>query len=84
MTAIQTLRVAALRPGKPQCTHQPRCPGSMAHDRSAARTIASQPEQGWSLLCNGVVLFDDGGGLLPDGRSFPPLQAPARIPAAAA
>jgi hypothetical protein len=29
--------------------------------------VASHPEQGWSLLCNGVVLFDDCGELLPDG-----------------
>jgi len=27
--------------------------------------VASHPEQGWTLLCNGVVLFDDGGELLP-------------------
>jgi hypothetical protein len=27
--------------------------------------VASHPEQGWSLLCNGVVLFDDGGELPP-------------------
>jgi hypothetical protein len=27
--------------------------------------VASHPEQGWSLLCNGVVLFDDGGELQP-------------------
>jgi predicted component of type VI protein secretion system len=33
----------------------------------AARVEVSHPEQGWSLLCNGVVLFDDAGGLLPDG-----------------
>ena len=30
------------------------------------------PEQGWSLLCNGIVLFDDGGLLLPDGRAEAP------------
>jgi len=30
----------------------------------AARVVASHPEQGWSLLCNGVLLFDDGGELL--------------------
>jgi hypothetical protein len=30
------------------------------------------PEQGWSLLCNGVVLFDDNGELLPDGRPLAP------------
>src|SRR5262249_22251087 len=32
------------------------------------------PEQGWSLLCNGVVAFDDTGALLPNGRSIPPHQ----------
>lgn len=83
MTTIQALRAVARRSGKQRCTHRPRCPGIMAHDRGAARTIASQPEQGWSLLCNGIVVFDDGGGLLPDGRPFPPPQTPARIPAAA-
>jgi hypothetical protein len=31
--------------------------------------VSSHPEQGWSLLCNGVVLFDDGGELLPDGSA---------------
>jgi hypothetical protein len=34
--------------------------------------VASHPEQGWSLLCNGVVLFDDRGELLPDGRAIAP------------
>jgi len=34
--------------------------------------VAAHPEQGWSLLCNGVVLFDDTGELLPDGRPIPP------------
>jgi Family of unknown function (DUF5999) len=33
----------------------------------AARVKISRHEQGWSMLCNGVVLFDDAGGLLPDG-----------------
>ncbi len=36
--------------------------------------MTSHPEQGWSLLCNGVVVFDDTGALLPDGRSIPPHQ----------
>ena len=52
-------------PGDKECRHQPRCPDALAPDRSAARSVASHPEQGWSLLCNGVVLFDDGGELLP-------------------
>jgi hypothetical protein len=30
--------------------------------------VSRHPEQGWSLLCNGVVLFDDDGELLPDGQ----------------
>jgi hypothetical protein len=47
------------------CQHQPRCPGSRAPDHLAARVIAGHPEQGWSVLCNGVIVFDDGGKLLP-------------------
>jgi hypothetical protein len=34
--------------------------------------VAHHPEQGWSLLCNGVVLFEDTGELLPDGRVIAP------------
>ncbi len=54
------------------CIHQPRCPHADAPDREAAHTVSSHPEQGWSLLCNGVVLFDDTGELLPDGRVIAP------------
>jgi hypothetical protein len=54
------------------CQHQPRCPNALAADRTGARAVASHPEQGWSLLCNGVVLFDDGGALLPGGQAVPP------------
>ena len=50
------------------CRHLPPCPTADASDRDAACVVASHPEQGWSLLCNGVVLFDDCGELLPDGR----------------
>jgi len=49
------------------CHHHPHCPSSQANDRLAAQIIAAHPEQGWSLLCNGVVVFDDNGALLPDG-----------------
>ena len=52
------------------CPHNPPCPDATAPDREAAHTIASHPEQGWSLLCNGVVLFDDTGELLPSGESI--------------
>lgn len=52
------------------CTHTPACPPADAADRDAAHVIVSHPEQGWSLLCNGVVLFEDTGELLPDGQSI--------------
>jgi hypothetical protein len=54
------------------CQHQPSCPQWDAVDHQAARVVAAHAEQGWSLLCNGVVLFDDDGELLPDGRPVPP------------
>lgn len=54
------------------CDHQPRCPEWSAPDHLAAQIKADQPQQGWSLLCNGVILFDDGGELLPDGRAVTP------------
>ena len=41
----------------------------------SARVAASHPEQGWSLLCNGVVLFDDAGMLLPGGEAIVPRTA---------
>ena len=56
----------------PSCPHLPPCPTSDARDHEAARTVASHPEQGWSLLCNGVVVFEDTGELLPDGRVIDP------------
>jgi len=41
--------------------------------------VTSHPEQGWSLLCNGVVLFDDGGALLPGGTTVPPARTCSRL-----
>ncbi|RKT03515.1 hypothetical protein BX286_1442 [Streptomyces sp. 3211.6] len=54
------------------CQHQPACPSSESADREAARPVANHPEQGWSLLCNGVLLFEDTGELLPDGKIIAP------------
>ena len=54
------------------CPHSPPCPGAHAPDREAARTLVSHPEQGWSLLCNGVVIFEDTGELLPGGETVAP------------
>ena len=57
------------------CQHEPRCPEWRALDRLAARAVAGQPPgQGWSLLCNGVIVFDDRGQLLPDGRAVAPAR----------
>jgi hypothetical protein len=47
------------------CQHQPQCPPADSPARQLASTIAAHPDQGWSLLCNGVVVFDDLGELLP-------------------
>ncbi len=54
------------------CPHHPSCPPADAPDREAAHIIAEQPTQGWSLLCNGVVLFEDTGELLPDRTVIAP------------
>ena len=64
------------------CQHQPPCPPANATDRQAAHVVASHPEQGWSLLCNGTVLFEDTGMLLPGGQSIPPHRlAVTNVPA---
>ncbi|GIH60784.1 hypothetical protein Msi02_16010 [Microbispora siamensis] len=57
------------------CPHTPPCPPAYAPDHDAARLVAFHPEQGWGLLCNGVVVFEDTGELLPDGRSLLPHRA---------
>ena len=54
------------------CPHTQPCPDASGLDREAARTIISHPEQGWSLLCNGIVVFEDTGELLPDGETIAP------------
>lgn len=59
------------------CLHHPECPTADAIDREAARVVAAHPEQGWSLLCNGVIRFEDTGAILPDGSSIPPNRGPA-------
>ncbi|NGO13771.1 hypothetical protein G5C60_40815 [Streptomyces sp. HC44] len=70
------------------CTHRPSCPSSNLSDssghpdrsgrsgRDTAHIVAAHPEQGWYLLCDGAIIFDDTGELLPDGR----VVAPHRVP----
>lgn len=65
-----------------QCSHSPACPQATAADHDAARVVAAHPEQGWNLLCNGVVVFEDTGEILPDGVVRAPLHYIRRHPAA--
>jgi hypothetical protein len=53
------------------CNHEPRCPSARDADRTNAHRSIPHPDQGWALLCNGVILFDDGGLLLPTGEAIP-------------
>jgi Family of unknown function (DUF5999) len=61
-----------------RCPHTPPCPVAGAADHDAARVVSSHPEQGWSLLCNGVVVFDDTGEILPDGHVVAPHRPACR------
>ncbi|WP_435859149.1 DUF5999 family protein [Streptomyces parvulus] len=44
---------------------------------AVAHVVAAHPEQGWNLLCDGTIVFDDTGELRPDGG----VVAPRRVPA---
>jgi hypothetical protein len=62
------------------CEHHPACPSPDSPDRAAARIREAFPGQGWSLLCNGVVAFDDAGAILPDRRvTQPGATEPVRL-----
>ncbi len=54
------------------CEHIPPCPTAESRRPCSAHVRAAHPEQGWCLLCNGVVLFDDGGAILPGGAVLEP------------
>ncbi|MFF5188455.1 DUF5999 family protein [Streptomyces sp. NPDC000345] len=56
------------------CSHSVAGASADAH---AMHVVAAHPEQGWSLLCDGTIVFDDSGELLPDGR----VVAPHRVTA---
>ncbi|MER6785365.1 DUF5999 family protein [Streptomyces sp. NPDC000658] len=63
------------------CSHL--IPGAAAQARPSAgarpgHVVAAHPEQGWALLCDGTIVFDDSGELLPDGR----VVAPHRVSSA--
>ncbi|MEU3901803.1 DUF5999 family protein [Streptomyces sp. NPDC045251] len=64
------------------CRHERPCPTAHAADRDAAAIVARRDEQGWALLCNGVVRFDDTSEVLPDGRIVAPRRpVPAGVSA---
>jgi hypothetical protein len=54
------------------CAHNPTCPPADASDARQACVVCRHDEQGWCLLCNGVIAFDDGGAILPNGSALPP------------
>ena len=56
------------------CDHNPCCPAAVAADARSAHVRSAHPEQGWCLLCNGVIIFDDGGAILPDGHILAPID----------
>ncbi|MGD1220570.1 DUF5999 family protein [Streptomyces krungchingensis] len=66
------------------CQHQPTCPSAEATDREAAVVVSAHPDQGWSRLCNGVLLFEDTGELLPDGEIIAPRHRAGTVASAAA
>ena len=47
------------------CQHLPSCPPPQAVNHRVARVVVEHWDQGWGLLCNGVVIFDDGGEFVP-------------------
>jgi hypothetical protein len=65
------------------CSHQPPCPSVESPDHHTAAIVSAHPEQGWSLLCNGTIVFDDTGELLPDGRVVGPHRTPGTLATAA-
>jgi hypothetical protein len=71
-TTTATSHITTERKIPSMCQHQPPCPSADSADRESARLVAHHPEQGWSLLCNGVLLFEDTGELLPDGQIIAP------------
>ncbi|MEF9907105.1 DUF5999 family protein [Streptomyces sp. P9-A2] len=61
------------------CAHRTSCPRphvQVPHVQ-VPHVVAAHPEQGWSLLCDGAIVFDDTGELLPDGRVIAPHRVPA-------
>ena len=63
------------------CQHLPPCPPRQALEHRGALIVAEHWDQGWSLLCNGVIIFDDGGEFVPapPGGTMNRPRPPARV-----
>jgi Family of unknown function (DUF5999) len=76
VTTRQAARTsAAVLHTRTGCSHRPPCPSADRADRLAAVLVAAHPEQGWYLLCNGIVTFDDTGAVV-GNAAIPPRRAP--------
>jgi hypothetical protein len=62
------LRSSTVETDTKMCTHSPRCPEATDPRCCSAHVEADHSEQGWCRLCNGVILFDDGLYMAPDGH----------------
>lgn len=54
------------------CAHVPTCAEQDSPLAGTARVLVAHYEQGWCLLCNGLIRFDDGTEL----RTAPPVVRP--------
>ncbi|MFD8727674.1 DUF5999 family protein [Streptomyces sp. NPDC059611] len=70
-TAVRTV-LWELRAEGTLCEHSPPCPPASASDHLSACVHNAHPAAGWSMLCNGLILFEDTGYLLPTGDVFGP------------
>jgi hypothetical protein len=57
------------------CAHTPSCPSVDDQCCWTAHVVSDHSEQGWCRLCNGVILFDDGFYIAPDGHVEPVLMS---------
>lgn len=61
-----------VKPAAQTCPHFPPCPPADAADHDAAHVVFHDEIAGYSLLCNGVIVFADTGELLPNGTAVKP------------
>ncbi len=59
------------------CVHKPECPSASSPGHDAAVTVAHDYSTGYSRRCNGVICFEDGGEILPDGTVTGACRGPA-------